>query len=126
MREILFKAKHIHSFSCNERLNGRWIEGNLSDKNYIHSPELEGEFLIDSETICQYTGLTDKNGNRIWENDIVRCGGYFVVTWKEELASFCLSKKGWMYQNFFGEVVNGCDCEVVGNIFDNPELVEND
>lgn len=50
--------------------------------------------------------------------------GNLVVTWREEIASYCLTKKGWMYQHFFGEAVDACDCEVIGNIFDNPELLE--
>ena len=50
--------------------------------------------------------------------------GNLVVIWREELASYCITKKGWMYQHFFGEAVDACDCEVIGNIFDNPELLE--
>lgn len=71
MREVLFRAKHIHTISKNEHLNGRWIEGYLADKNHINSPELEGEFLIDPETICQYSGMMDISGKRIFEEDII-------------------------------------------------------
>lgn len=81
MREILFKAKRLD--------NGEWVEGflfhclnngeewcigkePLSANDYS---EIIGEyrtwFPIDEKTICQYTGLTDKNRNKIWENDIV-------------------------------------------------------
>ena len=135
MREILFRAKRID--------NGEWVEGwllkdEVTGQYFIHasgnsvneSDKVNEEgclrfvaFEVDENTICQYTGLTDKNGNKIWENDVVSCGGYLVVTWKEEFASFCLSKKGWMYQHFFGEAVNGCDCKVIGNIFDNTDLM---
>lgn len=123
MREILFRGKHIHVLPENEHLDGRWIYGYLSDKNYINSPELEGEFLIDPETVCQYTGLTDKNGKKIFEGDIVKVGGILVVQWKEKLASWCLCKKGWMYNHFFGEAVDAENCEVIGNIFDNSDLL---
>lgn len=141
MREILFRAKHIHTLPQNEHLDGRWIYGYLCDENYINSPKLEGEFLIDPETICQYTGLTDKNGKNIFEGDIVRDifnasvvgivrygeyrntfnddkhGGHagFYVEWKEKQD---LLRKDLVYW-----VKNS---EFIGNIFDNPELLKGD
>lgn len=135
MREILFKAKRID--------NGEWVEGYyLKAKNHWHkhkphedwitisTTQEEGgwriiysKYPIDANTICQYTGLTDKNRKKIWENDVVSCGGNLVVIWNERFASFCLGKNGWMYNHFFGEAIEGCDCEVIGNVFDNPELM---
>lgn len=50
-REILFRAKHIHAMDSNEHLNGTWVHGYLSDENYIYDKSLEGEFLIDEDTI---------------------------------------------------------------------------
>ena len=120
MREILFKAKRID--------NGEWVVGDLSHHKTgkVFVKPLNGSAIStcegDKDTICQCTGLKDKNGNLIWENDILNSGN-LVVTWREELASYCLTKKGWMYQHFFGEAVDACDCEVIGNIFDNPELI---
>ena len=141
-REILFRAKHIHAIPGNEHLNGTWVHGYLSDKNYINDKSLEGEFLIDEDTICQYTGLTDKNGKKIFEGDILRGFQY----------PFCYDG----YYNYYAEVIfancsfmtythkNPLSCirgisdgntelmecwvsedwEVIGNIYDNSELLE--
>jgi uncharacterized phage protein (TIGR01671 family) len=127
-REILFKAKRID--------NGEWVEGQYV---YITNPLTEDgkpikhlicngtnifNDLIDSDTICQCTGLTDKNDKKIWENDIVELPdeeGYFTCKWEEDAARFVMNGDGltvdfdnyWSYQT-----------EVAGNIFDNPELLE--
>lgn len=130
MREILFRAKRID--------NGEWIYGYIwrgNDHSYIiphnvgigYDDETKkiisaAAYEIDPETICQYIGLTDKNGKKIFEGDAVKAGEILVVSWKEKLASWCLCKKRWMYNHFFGEAVNAEDCEVIDNIFDYPEL----
>lgn len=134
MREILFRAKHIHALTENRHLDGMWIEGYLSDEKYINSPKLEGEFLIDPETVCQYTGLADKNGRKIFEGDIVRYVDEVIgkekvdeVEYNETHAAFCRlhkSKMGLQYLFINESVAN--KCEVIGNIFDNPELLEAD
>lgn len=133
-REILFRAKHIHAMDSNEHLNGTWVHGYLSDKNYINDKSLEGEFLVDENTICQYTGLTDKNGKKIFEGDIVRCssGIYGEVKFGLYTASFSFSDKNQgfyvefpedsLYRKGLGYWRNAV--AVVGNIYDNPELLE--
>lgn len=123
-REMLFRAKHIHATSGNEHLNGTWVHGYLSDENYIYDKSLEGEFLIDENTICQYTGLTDKNGKKIFENDIVQVGWYngtveyedgcFVIKWNN--IKFLRKDLGY-WANLDG-------FQTIGNIYDNPELLE--
>lgn len=121
----LYRAKHMHALSGNEHLDGKWIEGYLASENYIFSPTLEAEFLIDQSTICQCTGLKDKNGKLIFEHDIIKCKGIITaVSWDTKYASWVLTKKGWMYHHFFGESQDPEECEIIGNIFDNPEMLE--
>lgn len=125
--------------------NGKWVEGSLvtgvffrlgQEIPYMFCPNLadydcfedfseeNGIFEVDPSTICQCTGLKDKNGRLIWENDIVKCGNTTAVIWDEHFASWCLTKKCWMFHHFFGESQSPEDCEVIGNTFDNPELLE--
>ena len=124
-REILFKAKRID--------NGEWVEGyyfcaggkymilNFTEKKC----ELyHNMYEVQADTICQYTGLNDKDGNKIWENDIVNCGCKLIVTWNEMFAGWCLTKKGWLHNHYFGEACSPEDVEAIGNIFDNPEFLE--
>lgn len=86
-------------------------------------------YEIDPSTICQCTGLRDKNGNLIWENDIVKAkysDGF------EEITEVAYSKNG--YSPYLNEYeCEGCCCrcevteiEVIGNTFDNPELLESE
>ena len=140
MREILFKAKRID--------NGEWVEG-----YYAMSQNTEGithwilepigaMHKIDESTICQYTGLTDKNGNKIWEKDILTDDDmHSVVRWDEEEARFVIDDygtKGCLMEYGFDECMGeygvvdtyGFDdfCsmksfEVIGNVFDNAELL---
>ena len=129
MREVLFRAKRVD--------NGEWIDGNVLQCDdgdcYIATsclvgasdePLMVAAYKVNSETLCQYTGLVDKNGKRIWENDIVNCGTNLRVSWHTFIASWVLSKKGWMCNHFFGEAVEPEDVEVIGNIFDTPELLK--
>lgn len=155
MRDILFKAKR--------KDNGEWVEGWLfktQEHTYIaYDRQFDDDLFfspknifipIDENTICQYTGLTDKNGNKIWENDIVKQSFYKILgnEIESEEISGCeigvvviIPTKGTCMKNPLQYVeVNGeieknfektkmykgvCQyrCEVIGNIFDNPELI---
>lgn len=140
MREILFRGKRQD--------NGEWIEGNLATQYQQNS---KGEFIseIESmwiaphkklplmarkvipETVGQYTGLTDKNGQKIFEGDILSTeNGTFSNTGMGHILLY----RG-MWTSFYGQDALGRDCfdelhtvcsarEIIGNIHDNPELLE--
>ena len=129
-REILFKAKR--------KDNGEWVEGDA-----IHEPigmsirhEKNGMSVrvpVDPDTLCQYTGLTDKNGKRIWENDIVRdkTGDIFRIYWSEQLLNYSAKCVKSTFSVFISQkwdlgtlLKSQIDVEVCGNIFDNPDLLE--
>lgn len=135
MREILFKAKRMD--------NGEWIQGYLFlfwGKSYIlwgmvnDSPDM---IEVIPDTICQYTGLTDKNGVKIWENDVVKYEdaeadfeGYHDNVFVN-VGKTCITPQGVFFTNrqtvdmddlWLSEC--SVDAEVIGNIFDNPELLE--
>lgn len=149
MREILFKAKRID--------NGEWVYGNYAftdtngEQHFIFQNKAF-EFEVDKDTICQFTGLFYKNGNKIWENDVLlqkttekhwcqwECMG--VVKYGEH--DWDASNYGYTSMGFYVEPIvkkgdiNKIACglnqvdindeyypiEVIGNIFDNPELLE--
>lgn len=129
----LFKAKFDDS--------GRWVKGQLVEVNdtYLIIPNhaikiLAGWFStsniieVKKDTICQCTGLKDRNGKLIWENDIVVCRDFaeekYVIAWKQDEACFEYQQYGCSIMNF--EHLSGCEIEVIGNIFDNKDLLESE
>lgn len=139
--KYLSKAKRID--------NGDWLVGYVvkygytgKEKYYI-VPSYASDLYaieIDPSTICRNIGLKDKNDNLIWENDILHNGNYFVVKWNEPCARFdivlnnsCNIPIGkwepiicdWK-TNDFKEYRKAVDYEIIGNIFDNPELLNRD
>lgn len=145
----LFKAKRLD--------NGEWVQGNLIQscdatdgwesiiipvknsnmftKHIGHgygNLGFENWYRVNPSTICQCTGLKDKNGKLIWENDVVAYwdtystdSGYAEadcigeVVWDEETLSFQVTNR-LSAESY--EVLD--ECSVIGNIFDNPELLE--
>ena len=133
MREILFRGKTS---------DGEWVEGFYSSEEYnidTHSIEyipriqLLGKCVslgVLPETVGQYTGLTDKNGVRIFEGDIVHCvskldSADMVVIFECGQFRMVLAEKYHEYQANIGYYDINCFAkEVIGNIHDNPELLE--
>ena len=131
MREILFHGKRADS--------GEWVEGDLLQTKY-HSGHIEYQIMpqtpvssaypVLSETVGQYTGLTDKNGKKIFEGDIVHCvskldSADMVVIFECGQFRMILAEKYHEYQTNVGYYDINCFAkEVIGNIHDNPELLE--
>lgn len=133
MREILFKAKRID--------NSKWIKGYYQKRYDLLSNEEHLIFHADSynvweyaeiipETVCQFTGLCDKNGKKIWENDILMANldesypedvTYETVEWG--VAGWVTHEANSIDRQYLDEF-DLEHFEVVGNIFDNPELLQ--
>lgn len=124
MREILFRGKRVD--------NGEWVEGYYSPVNIPITGNM-GHFInvggyraveIDPETVSQFTGLCDKNGVKIFEGDIIKYFDDWIgkIEYDSDSALFVVSFVDGDDDNF-GRVSCG-DCEVIGNIYDNPELLE--
>lgn len=119
-----YRGIHIHAHPQNEHLSGTWIYGYLSDENYINSTDLEGEFLVDKDTVGQYIGVDDKNRKEIYEKDIVLIDGedeYFVIEWDNDTARFAMNSETLTvdFDNYWGYQV-----EVIGNVHENADLLK--
>lgn len=129
----LFKAQRLN--------NEEWVEGALvyDNKDELYRIITEIDYStgtcvatekaprIERFTACQCTGLKDRNGKLIWENDIVRCGlGKVIVRWNEAQwkVKKCDDDFMW-YKDLYFWVSDG-NAEVIGNIFDNKELLESE
>lgn len=127
MREILFRGK--------QKENGKWVYGNyaVTDNNekqqHFIFQNKAFEFEVESETVGQYTGLTDKNGKKIFEGDILR--EYHpeqdvIIEWSDGSFGFrranklkdCVYSTIRYMQNAMSRL------KIIGNIYDNTKLIE--
>ena len=130
MREILFRGKKLS--------NGEWIYGDLLSipiENFysiLEQTPVAQNAPVKLETVGQFTGLTDKNGTKIFEGDIIKHYNYsghpehfcvYTVFYAEEDLTFRAREKVECGSAIYG-LVNENTYEVIGNIHDNPELIE--
>ena len=121
MREILFRGKRIDK--------NVWVFGNLLqlvDTVKIKDINIMWGYIVDKNTVGQYTGLKDMNGNKVFEGDIVRYNGtlHKVVFCNINGCAFfgiTMPERGEIW-NFDG-ITPSEKMEVIGNIYDNPELI---
>jgi uncharacterized phage protein (TIGR01671 family) len=131
MRKILFKAKR--------KDNGEWVEGYYvycRKRHYILPvlnkaigfDEREDEWIeVDPDTLCQYTGLADENGKKIWENDIVKTDEC-TLDLNNGIGKVMFYEGIWYLdgniQNSLYDLYRDGEIEVIGSIFDDKELLE--
>ncbi|WP_206457905.1 YopX family protein [Anaerovorax sp. IOR16] len=139
MRENEFRGKHIHAINVNKHLNGTWVYGYLSADNYINSSVYIGEIMVAPETVGRYTCKCDISGQEVFEGDIIEShiGGQVLannlVIRYGVYQAYCPIDKCFMDSvGFYASGRNLPDmpigrleeyAKVIGNIIDNPELV---
>jgi hypothetical protein len=130
MREVLFRGKGTHGLSAGDWIFGFYVKDFWKPTSVGHGiipidEDRGGYCEVDPETVGEWTGLTDKNGKRIFEGDIVRlylrdCTEVCLIKWSDMSARFgVISNDG----GFYGIDITD-EFEVIGNIHDNPELLK--
>ena len=143
-REILFRGKvklpdNYRGHNLSYR-NGDWVYGLMNSNGSIRG------IFVNTNTIGQYTGLTDKNGTKIFDGDVLHFGDKnYLVFWNDECFQWQMRirKDGFSFPVYSGQdtgcpvecitlswvaaeipILGTMSTEIVGNIYDNPELIE--
>ena len=123
MRNYLFRGKRKNNIP---EKDGTWVYGLLSclvDDTYSIGKYQSDLNLVDPKTIGQFTGLLDKNGKKIFDDDIIKFRGkIYLVSWHDKFACFAIFIPNDLDSGL--KIYDAKECEIIGNIHDNPELLE--
>ena len=146
-REILFRGKDLQEH--NGWLYGYFYKSDINKREresgkatlvftpncdtFIYAPEYHNSWMVKPETVGQYTGLTDKNGTRIFEGDIVKykktglnAFGKMETRETKSIVKYNAPCFSPFETDLYEDYVMPEETEVIGNIYDNPELLEGD
>jgi uncharacterized phage protein (TIGR01671 family) len=122
-REIKFRAWYA---SRQKMINSEMLFINEESDHGTCSLDTTIKNLKSDYILMQFTGLHDKNGKEIYEGDVIAVDGEdkpMKITWGERQATFCIESEAWVFPHYFGEALESKDCVVIGNIYENPELL---
>lgn len=124
-RQIKFRAWDAEQNKMIETFDGEYqIHVNEEDGTVYcggHMPN--GDW--NEPPLMQFTGKYDKFRKEIFEGDIISTGTgkLMVVAWSEKFASWVIKREGWMFQHYFGEAFESEECEIVGNVYENYDVL---
>jgi len=121
-REIKFRGIRRET---QEWIYGSLMNGDCDWEISDHNDITFGRYDVVADSVGQFTGLKDKNAIEIYEGDILKTAyeKLMVVGWSVKFASFIIQREGWAFSHYFGEACNPEDCVIIGNIYQNPELL---